>query len=728
MAADGSIIIKTEVDNKKAQSELKKLESQIDKLNQKISGKKQTMSPLVEQSKQLGAALDEANRKLYNMQNNTDFYYTTAQVKEQEKTVKTMTAEYNKLNDQIDKMGNSVKADTAKLEEMQSKAGELAGQLAGAGKSTKGMSEAAEAAQQLIGKMSKHIATLARRVLVFSLISAALRKIKNYMWEAIQTNDEAMAAVARLKGALMTLAQPIINVVIPAFMLMVNVITRIVNAISRLVSLLFGTTIQKSAQGAKALNDQKKGIEGVGKAAKEASKYLAGFDELNVMDDQSGTDGSGGSGLDAGGGIAPDFTGQISDSLSTIVELFTGAALLGLGAILTFSGANIPLGIALMALGAIAIWDAVSENWDKIKEMLQGTALGMAAFITGLVLVVLGMMLAFSGVSIPVGLGLILAGAAVLAPAVAANWDALKPQIVQVCKELLGIGTILLLAIGLTLTLTCVNLPLGIGLLVLGAAGLAAVVAINWDSIVTALQGPIGKIAAIAGATLLVLGIILLFTGVGIPLGLGLMLAGGASLAAAIAPNWDFIKDKISGVWNNIKNWWNTNVAKFFTKEWWANLGRKVIDGLLSGLRNAWNTVVSWVQSAIDWISNAFSSVVNFFTGGGGTSAQGSFSSQSAVNMQAMPALRAVDVPALARGAVIPPNRKFMAVLGDQKSGTNIEAPLDTIKQAVAEVLGQGSDRPITIIVQMDGKEMFRQMVRENNSQVRMNGKSPLMV
>lgn len=69
----------------------------------------------------------------------------------------------------------------------------------------------------------------------------------------------------------------------------------------------------------------------------------------------------------------------------------------------------------------------------------------------------------------------------------------------------------------------------------------------------------------------------------------------------------------------------------------------------------------------------------------------------------------------------------ILAVLGDQKHGTNIEAPLDTIKQAVAEVLGQGSDRPITIIVQMDGKEMFRQMVRENNSQVRMNGKSPLL-
>lgn len=720
MAADGSIIIKTEVDNKKAQSELKKLEGQIDKLNQKISGKQQTMSPLVEQSKQLGAALDEANRKLYNMQNNTDFYYTTAQVKEQEKTVKTMTAEYNKLNDQIDKMGNSVKADTAKLEEMQSKAGELAGQLAGAGKSTKGMSEAAEAAQQRIGKMSKHIATLARRVLVFSLITSALRKIKDYMWEAIKTNDEAMAAVARLKGALMTLAQPIINVVIPAFTLMVNVITRIVNAISRLVSLLFGTTIQKSAQGAKALNAQRKGIEGVGEAAKEASKYLAGFDELNVMDDQSGTDGGGGSGLDSGGGIAPDFTGQISDSLSAIVELFTGAALLGLGAILTFSGANIPLGIALMALGAIAIWDAVSENWDKIKEMLQGTALGMAALITGLVLVVLGMMLAFSGVSIPVGLGLILAGAAVLAPAVAANWGVLKPQIMKVCKELLGIGTILLLAIGLTLTLTDVNLPLGIGLLVLGAAGLAAVVAINWDSIVTALQGPIGKIAAIAGASLLVLGIILLFTGVGIPLGLGLMLAGGASLAAAIVPNWDFIKDKLAEIVNSIKSWWNTNVAKYFTVEWWSNLGRRIIDGLLFGLRNAWNTVVSWVQSAVDWISSAFSSVVNFFTGGGGTSTQGSFSGQSAVNTQAMPALRAVDVPALARGAVIPPNREFMAVLGDQKSGTNIEAPADLIRQIVREELGSGGEE-ITIKFTGDLAALARVLSPEITRQQRRN-------
>ena len=50
--------------------------------------------------------------------------------------------------------------------------------------------------------------------------------------------------------------------------------------------------------------------------------------------------------------------------------------------------------------------------------------------------------------------------------------------------------------------------------------------------------------------------------------------------------------------------------------------------------------------------------------------------------------LSTVSLPRLAQGAVIPPNKEFMAVLGDQSHGTNIEAPLDTIKQAMAEVLG----------------------------------------
>ena len=494
-----------------------------------------------------------------------------------------------------------------------------------------------------------------------------LRALKNYLWEAIQQNDEAVAAIARLKGALMTLAQPIVEVVIPAFTVLINVITRIVTAVAKLISMLFGTTIQKSAAGAKALNKQKDAIDGVGEAAKEASKYLAGFDELNVMDSQDNSSASGSGGFDTSGGIAPDFTSMIDDSLSAILELFTGAALLALGAVLTFSGANIPLGIALMVLGAIAIWDAISENWDAIKEMLQGP-LGWAVSILSVAALVIGAILIFSGA----------------------------------------------------------NIPLGLGLLIMGAIGLASAVAANWNYIVEALQGPLGLVVGLLGAALLVLGIVLLFTGVGVPLGLGLILIGATGLAAAIAPNWNFLKEKLVGCWESIKNWWNTKVKKFVSEHWWAQLGLKIIGGLLAGLINKWKVVVTWVTNAVKWITNAFSSVLNFLSGGKGTFASRNNLGSGGIGgykKQTMPALRAVQVPALAQGAVIPANREFLAVLGDQKRGTNIEAPADLIRQIFREESGNsGGDNVIRFTGEL--AQLARVLTPEITRQQRQNQRS----
>lgn len=641
MAADGSIVFSTEIDDKKTLSELRKLETQIEKLNQKIYDKKQAQLPLVEQSKQLGAALDAANQKLEEMRSGTSFYYTGSQIKAQEKEVQGLEVQFNRLNDRIDKIGNSIASDTRALDSMKAKSGELSAQLAGAKNQTSGMSDAAEEAAKRMDKFGQ-------RVLVFSLISAGLRALKNYLWEAIQQNDEAVASIARLKGALMTLAQPIVEVVIPAFTLLINVLTRIVTAVAKLVSMLFGTTIQKSAAGAKALNKQKKAIENVGEAAEEASGSLADFDELTTIsysdNKSSGSGGLSDMGLDASGGIAPDFTSMIDDGLSAILELFTGAALLALGAILTFSGANIPLGIALMVLGAIAIWDAISENWDAIKEMLQGP-IGWAVAILSTAVLVLGAILIFTGA----------------------------------------------------------NIPLGLGLLIMGAIGLASAVAANWNYIVEALQGPLGLVVGLLGAALLVLGIVLLFTGVGVPLGLGLILIGATGLASAIAPNWNFLKEKLVGCWESIKNWWNTKVKKFVSEHWWVQLGLKIIGGLLAGLINKWKVVVTWVTNAVKWITNAFSSVLNFLSGGKGT-----FASQNNLGSggiggykkQAMPALRRVEVPALAQGAVIPANKKFLAVLGDQTSGTNVEAPLSTIQQAAVQAFAEMGPEFARYIVQ----------------------------
>ena len=186
-----------------------------------------------------------------------------------------------------------------------------------------------------------------------------------------------------------------------------------------------------------------------------------------------------------------------------------------------------------------------------------------------------------------------------------------------------------------------------------------------------------------------------------------------------------FIKDFIGNAMASFKKIF-TGIVKFlsgaFTGDWdkaWEGI-KDIFDGISTAIKGTWASVINAIIRALNWLidkANKISFTVPGWVPGLGGKHIG-------VNI---PKINELQIPKLAQGAVIPPNREFMAVLGDQKSGTNIEAPLDTIKQAVAEVLGQGSDRPITIIVQMDGKEMFRQMVRENNSQVRMNGKSPLL-
>jgi hypothetical protein len=162
---------------------------------------------------------------------------------------------------------------------------------------------------------------------------------------------------------------------------------------------------------------------------------------------------------------------------------------------------------------------------------------------------------------------------------------------------------------------------------------------------------------------LVVLGIILIACGI-FPLGIGLLVAGGASLAAAIAPNWNLIVEKIKGVWSAIASFWNTHIAKWFTKEHWAGLAKNMMNGLIEKIEQGLNKILSMFHSSK--IGDALNSV----SGGLGFEIP-----------------KSIRIPRLARGAVIPPNREFLAVLGDQKQGTNIEAPADLIKQKVMEAM-----------------------------------------
>lgn len=708
--ADGSVIIGAEIDDKQAQAELNRLSKKIDALNNKIADKKQEKMPLVEQTKQLAANLDAAKAKLDQMQSGKEFFPAES-VKEQERTVKSLQKEYDTADKSLQNMDKAIQNDTTALNRMKDEAGGYAERLAQAKNETRGISPAAEAASKHMEQFTNRIKVLARRVLVFSLITKALRSLKDYMWSAIQTNEDAMASIAKLKAALMTLAQPIVNVVIPAFTVLVDVITRVVNAISRLLSMLFGTTAEESAKAAENLYEQQKALKGVGSAAKKAKGSLASFDEINKLS----SDSSGGGGGGSSSGVVPDFKNMVSSSLSALLELFTGAALLSLGAILAFSGANVPLGLSLMALGALAMWDAVSTNWDVIKNLLRG-AIGDAVAITSTVLLAFGALLAFSGTNIPLGIGMILAGAIGLAAVAAANWDTMRDTLAESIGKVLTVIGASLLVIGAILAFSGVKVALGIGMMVAGAAVLAVgSAALNWDAITSNVQTAIGKIFQIAGASLLVLGLLFVLTGVKIPLGLGLMAAGGAALGVGEAIlNWDAIKEKFAEVWSGIKQWWTSNCAKYFTKEHWANLGQSIIDGFLNGLKSAFEAVKTWVSSAVNWIKSQFSGAKAEVS-----SAGGSFTSASGGSRQSASFPVAVNtVPALARGAVIPPNREFLAVLGDQRSGNNYEVPDAKLRQLLREelsALGGKSEAVLMLDRDVLGRVVYQLNKAEGN-------------
>ena len=726
MAADGSVVFSVDLDDKDAQKELNKLVKKIDTLNDKIYQKQQAKMPLAKQSAEIAANLDAAKATLDSMHSGKEFF-TADSIKAQESTVKSLQKEYDAVTAKVEKMDASIQSDTANLDKMKTKAGELSEKISSTKNGVFGMGEATKKADEYMSRFVNRVKKLALRAFVFTLITRALSVVRDYVWKVIQVNDEAAKAIGRLKGALLTLAQPLLSVIVPAFTALVNILTKVISVIANIVSMLFGTTAKKSEAAAKGLYKEADAIGSVGSAAKEAKGNLASFDEINTISTSS-----------SGGGAAA----ALADRLSPVFEQFTtdeykakideltaylSGALLALGAILCFSGANIPLGIALMAAGAIGLVTLIKENWNAMSDRLRA-ALTNVLSVLGLFALAIGAILCLSGANIPLGIGLMLAGAAMLGTAVALNWNAVNDKTKNTLSALMMALGMTLLAIGAVLCFSGANLPLGIGLMIAGAASIAASVAMNWNTAPEKTKAAIKSLMGSIGVSLIAIGAVLCFSGANLPLGIGMMIAGGAAIAAASDLDWSALLTKLKEMWQNIKQWWNTSVSKFFTADYWKALGRRIIDGLLSGLKAAWEAVKTWVANAVSWFGNKFVEAQNSIarsnsgrSGGFGTRS-GGFGSPSRA-----PSISRISAPALARGAVIPPNKEFLAVLGDQKSGTNIETPLATMVDAFKRAMAESGGGTTTVVIQLDGKEIARSTVKNINNMTRAAGKPVLL-
>ena len=781
MAADGSIIIETEIDDKKAQQELNRLNRRIQNLNDQIYVKRQQQMPLVEQARQLGAELDAAKAKLDSMQSGREFN-TSSSIDAQAQRVKQLEKEWSDVQRRVESYDDQIQKANISLGLAKEQAGAVQQQLAAAGPSSEAMANAMNRMEKSANRFSSRLREVVRSALVFTLISQALASLREWFGRVIKTNDEATEAIGRLKGALLTLAQPLVSVIIPAFTMFVNVLTRIIQAISDFVSWLFGTTSETSADAAENLYEESEALESVGAAADEAAGSLAGFDEINTINTKNAAGSSaGGSGLDKIKPIFENFdTLEYKRKIDEITAYVSGA-LLALGAILAFSGVNIPLGLALMAAGAIGLVSVIKENWGAMDERLRASisqvliTLGTAAFVIGAILafsganvplgialmiagaaslaaaaalnweyipdnvkriiteilnilgvslLVIGTVLALSGANIPLGIALMALGAASLATAIALNWNEVSGNIKNVISEILVYVGASFLALGAILALSGVNLPLGIKLMAIGAASLAAAAALNWSAVVDAIRGPIGAILATISSILIVLGLILALSGVALPLGIALIAAGAVGLVTVGALNWNAILKKLKEVWDSIKNWWNTSVSKYLSLDYWKGIGKDILNGLWEGLKSIWSDISNWVSEKVGWI-------VDQFTGATSSARSGTFGSTSSGSFggRSIPSIQSFSIPALATGSVIPPNREFLAVLGDNKQETEVVSPLSTIEQALENVMSRmGSASPQQINLVVDGKVLAKVIVPKINDMTRQAGRSVLLI
>lgn len=541
-----------------------------------------------------------------------------------------------------------------------------------------------------------------------------------------------------------------------------------------------------------AVNNQNDLTDAVEETAKAQKKSLAGFDKINKLTEETADSSSDLSNIGdlsvSGGSISGvdydnSFVDQIDKDLAMIMAV-AGTALIAIGLILIFHG-NIASGIGFVIAGASTVGAVVASVKDtdmandviSVLSQIMG-AVGGAMVAVGIIMIMLG--------STAVGVGLIIAGASMLIGSVGSLIAFDVATIENVLKTITAIAGGAMLAIGIMLCIFSGPTPVSIGLIVAGATALATTVALNFDAVSTKIKEVFNGIMEwLKTYGLIVLGVILCFSGIGIGFGISMIRKGASNLAELKPQEWSAIKDKVSSVfdglvkwlktygllilgvvlcfsgigigygitmirkaagnlvelqsqswttivnkvkevWKKIKTFWDNNIAKYFTKSWWNSLAKNIgngfiggIEGMINGCINAFENMINWIVTALNKISFTVPDWVPSIGG-----------KKFGFNLKKVD-LKNVAIPRLAQGAVIPPNREFLAVLGDQKSGTNIETPLKTMIEAFNIALNQRSESTggeQNIVVYLDSDVIFKTVIKKNRNYTIATGVNPLGV
>jgi hypothetical protein len=227
-----------------------------------------------------------------------------------------------------------------------------------------------------------------------------------------------------------------------------------------------------------------------------------------------------------------------------------------------------------------------------------------------------------------------------------------------------------------------------------GAASLGTAAALNWDGIVTSMRGTLGKITAMIGGAAMVIGLILLFTGVGTALGLGLLLGGAASLGTAVAFNWDSLWGNIKTAWNNLLAWWEgLTLPELKIKMPHFTWDTKDATGTLKTVMEFLNIPAKIPSLNVKWYGN------------GGLPPEG----QMFVAREAGPEL--------------------VGTIGNRSAVVNndqiVSAVSKGVYQAVVQAMGQSGGQ--TVEAKVNDKVLFEVVVNRNRQETMRTGYNPLL-
>ena len=559
------------------------------------------------------------------------------QQKETYSALKAKKAEIEKQNQLLAKQQALYRSQELSLVKQKNKAADIGEQILLNSKKQNKFTQAFEKSQKSADQFGKRLKSLIASALFFSVVTKAFTALRNEFGKLItETGTKTAALVSQLNGSLTVLGRTIYESARPYIEWILQALIKMVNILTQGLAKILG----------KNVNEMKKLAQQTKKTRDEAKKTTAGFDTIQTLGSpQSSSD----------GGVGTDFSALsdgIDSEIGVLMMLLSGAALV-LGVILAFTGVNIPLGLGLIAIGAVGLAASYAAAWNSLNADMQNTVTTIVAIVSG-ALLVLGVILAFSGA----------------------------------------------------------NIPLGIGLIAAGAAGLATMVAPNWNTMDQKTKDTITGIMAIGGALFLLLGLVLILTGAGIPLGIGLILLGAGLLFGAIALSpGDTILEKIKNLFSNARrimktfiDWVSTNLLDGLFGEAFGDSIQDMLDSFMyffediisfftavftGDWENAWKSLVNIVVDLLNLIISNFNTTIQFFLGGSAKLINkfGELFGQD-WNLNADWA-KIPKIPRLATGAVLPGGSPMLAWVNDQPKGQPyLEGSVENIAAAFEKYLG----------------------------------------